>query len=135
MNTRSKNLIIKMCYFKDTEESIEKYFDTALSIFNRGGLASLEQTAMQSIITDCKSPSDIIEKKSDFFKYLKSNGILVQADYNYFSEDNNQYNLLDINDAESEEPNIIRYKAHLNYINILRKNIHYEDLKNVNIFF
>lgn len=129
MNTRSKNLIIKMCYFKDTEESIEKYFDTALSIFNRGGLASLEQTAMQSIITDCKSPSDIIEKKSDFFKYLKSNGILVQADYNYFSEDNNQYNLLDINDAESEEPNIIRYKAHLNYINILRKNIHYEDLK------
>lgn len=120
--------LINLKYFSETREEIEKFFKKAeYLIENKKGMVSLR--AMESILDDCNSVSDIVTKKSSFFHFLDKNKIKEDKNYNYLIEENQQYNLngLDIiqklkEDGIVEEDNdISQILNQFTKINVLRK--------------
>ncbi|WP_020614770.1 hypothetical protein [Sediminispirochaeta bajacaliforniensis] len=72
---------ITLNYFDYTRDDIEFYFKKALEIFDNKHSMWPETTAMQNILNNCRSRSDIIEKKTLFFEFIDNNSItLVNSD-------------------------------------------------------
>lgn len=69
-----KKIILK--YFNHTLNEINTFFDRAESIV-KGDIPLISSvTAMKSITSGCKTPSDVTEKKTEFNRLLVSHGIL-----------------------------------------------------------
>ena len=79
----------------------------------------------------CTTESDVISKKAHFMQMLRSKGIVKQADYNYYSEENRRYNLeeQELIDKYNITAEKMRYIKHLNYVNILRRGEGYTRVK------
>ena len=119
--------LIYLKFFKEIKIKIDAFFEKAINIFEKHGLQDPQNTAMNSILDGCKSTSDIITKKSNFFHLLQNNSILEDNYDDYFTTSNHNYNIEDkqiIDDlSETIEKDDIKYNlTYLNYINILRKN-------------
>jgi hypothetical protein len=93
---------------------------------------------MTSIIDGCKTPADIIEKKTRFFELLNANSILEDDHANYYSIPNHKFNIEDqellkelskITGAEIED--ISTSLKYLNSINIHRNGISDGPFENV----
>lgn len=57
---------IHLKYFSEVKNEIERFFKKAEFIINGEDTLNPSKTAMASIVNGCKTPSDIIEKKSTF---------------------------------------------------------------------
>lgn len=62
---------IKIRYFQDIKEEIEKYFDAAKKIKQGKETLDPSKEAMRIIINSCNDVNGIYRKKADFFAYLK----------------------------------------------------------------
>jgi hypothetical protein len=123
-NTGKK--LIHLKYFREIKDEIERFFKKAEYIVSGKDKANPSKTAMTTIIDGCKSPAEIIEKKTRFFELLRSNSILEDDYSNYYSEYNHRFNLEDQNLLKilSKSTGIVDvsvYLKYLNFINIHRK--------------
>lgn len=133
---KSGKKLIHLKYFPEIKDEIERFFKKAEYIISGNDKANPSKTAMTSIIDGCKSPAEIIEKKTRFYELLKANSILEDDYSNYYSEQNHKFNLEDINllNQLSEKTgieNVSTYLKYLNYINIHRKGISNKGFENV----
>lgn len=133
---KSGKKLIHLKYFPEIKDEIERFFKKAEYIISGNDKANPSKTAMTSIIDGCKSPAEIIEKKTRFYELLKANSILEDDYSNYYSEQNHKFNLEDINllNQLSEKTGIedvSTYLKYLNYINIHRKGISNRGFENV----
>ncbi|MFA0815729.1 MAG: hypothetical protein ACC608_08050 [Anaerofustis sp.] len=124
INKNNNKKIIKFKYFKETKEEIESFFNTAELIIRGQAKLDPSKTAMNSILEGCKSASDIILKKTEFFMELEKKHITIDDYDDYYRKYNHEYNLEDKEYLydESEETHKIRYyKTILSHINVRRK--------------
>lgn len=131
MNLKCKRPIIKIRYFEEVYNEINSFFDKAIDIVEGKEHVSVDNYAMSEIVKGCQSASDVVDKKSKFYKLLRNRGILKEVERNYYADELHEYNL--------ESPEALtkygitddkhRYIKHLNYINILRKGKRFADLK------
>jgi len=133
---KSGKKLIHLKYFPEIKDEIERFFKKAEYIISGNDKANPSKTAMTSIIDGCKSPAEIIEKKTRFYGLLKANSILEDDYSNYYSEQNHKFNLEDLNllNQLSEKTGIedvSAYLKYLNYINIHRKGISDRGFENV----
>lgn len=135
INTKAKKKLINLKYFPDTKEEIEVFFSRAIYLVEGNQKPNPNITAMVSIVNGCKTPSDVIEKKSDFFLLLQANGIEEDNSRDYYNPSNFKYNIInqEILDkvsneiGEDAEPHL----KFLNYISILRKQANESNFENV----
>lgn len=125
INQKGQKKIIKLKYFEESKNEIEGFFKKAVHLIEGNEKPNPTGTAMVSIINGCKSPSDIIEKKSDFYLLLKSNGIEEDTYKEYFNQVNHKYNIVSKEIIEKVSKEIGKdaedYLMPLNYISIHRK--------------
>lgn len=107
----SKNRFVFLKYFTNVKNEIYDFFRAAEDVVSKGVLRE-NSVAMEAIVKGCKTPSDIIDKRTAFFAFLKNN--LIEEDDNssyYIDENNFKYNIEGAEDIHQ----------YLNFINILRK--------------
>lgn len=116
-NANSVSKKIHLRYFAETKKEIHDFFTSAESII--AGKTILNDTvAMKAIINGCDTVSDVKVKEADFFHNLEfSFGIKEDESRDYYSTDNNVYNLesLTTDEAAAESMKFI------SHINKLRK--------------
>ena len=120
--------LIHLKYFTEIKDEIERFFKKAEYIVSGKDKANPSKTAMTSIINGCKTPAEVIEKKTRFYELLRTN--LIQEDNykNYYSEHNYSFNIEDQSllselSRKYEIENVSSYLKYLNFINIHRKGI------------
>lgn len=133
---KSGKRLIHLKYFPEIKDEIERFFKKAEYIISGNDKANPSKTAMTSIIDGCKSPAEIIEKKTRFYELLKTNSILEDDYSNYYSEQNHKFNLedlglLNILSEKTGIDDVSTYLKYLNYINIHRKGISDRGFENV----
>jgi hypothetical protein len=96
INDNSGQSLISLRYFKDNYDEILRFFAKAEQIVAGTDRLTLAHPAMVSIVNGCKSPSDVVTRKSIFFRLLKNNDILEDEYQSYFSDENHKYNISDL---------------------------------------
>ncbi|MEZ4938575.1 MAG: hypothetical protein R2799_13375 [Crocinitomicaceae bacterium] len=91
INQANKDKIIQLKYFSETEKEIHDFFHVATLIIENKKSLDPSKTAMKEITNGCKSKSDIIIKKTYFFNNLKTSGIHLEEEKNYY--ENHEYNI------------------------------------------
>ena len=86
---------IHLKYFEENKKGVEDFFYAAEMTLKNRGSVDPSKTAMLSILNGCKSPSDIINKKTKFFSDLTVKGIKIEEPIDYYAN-------VDLN-IESEE--------------------------------
>ena len=88
-----KERYIEFRYFADVKREIHDYYRAAEEVV-RDGILKKKECAMAEIIKGCSSPSDIINKRTKFFTFLKNNHIEEdEIDSYYTNEENYKYNI------------------------------------------
>ncbi len=140
INTSGRNnkrkTIIHLKYFKEVRYVIEGFFEKAIHIYEGQDRQNPSNSAMASILHGCKSISDIISKKTNFFLLLKNNGILEDEFAEYFSPENHKYNIEDKSLIESlsltvGNKDIGNNLKNLNYVRIHRRGNQNNNLENI----
>lgn len=135
INQKSKHKLIKLKYFKDVKNDIEKFFTKAKHLLEGNEKLNPSGTAMASILNGCNTASDVLEKKSDFYTHLKSKSIEEDEYKDYFDIDNHKYNIVnqDIVDKVSKELNKDAgpFLKLLNYVSIRRKEANSNNFDNI----
>ncbi len=83
---KKQKKLVDLRYFTDTQEETSRFFYVAEKIIKREDSATPENTAMESICKGCTTVSDILRKKTAFESNLKTMGISLQADLDYYSK-------------------------------------------------
>ena len=86
--------IISLKYFPDTVDEIESFFLSAESILKGEKKLLPWKTAMKKIVDSCKSPSDVVALKVDFYSKLENLGIELQ-EFDYDVNEYADYNVVD----------------------------------------
>lgn len=124
---QTKKKVIKLKYFQETKNQILGYFTTAENIVEKKQFFNSD-TAMELIIRNCKTRSDITGKQADFFLLLKKLGIEEESKTDFFEEENYKYNIdfgklsskFNINET-IEKSKVDIYSNIMQHINVLRK--------------
>lgn len=124
INSTARKRLIQLFYFKEVKEEVENFF-TAAQLLVEGKISpDPSKTAMNLIVKGCNSPSDIVEKKADFYRNLTSLGIFEGETIEYYDTSNHKYNIMDVDTIKSlssqlgfDVTNNLRL---LNYISIHR---------------
>lgn len=85
---------ISLKYFPETMEEIESFFSSAESILKGEKKLLPWKTAMKKIVDSCKSPSDVVALKVDFYSKLEKLGILLQ-EFDYEINEYSDFNVVD----------------------------------------
>jgi hypothetical protein len=91
---RQGKKLISLWYLKSTKNDIDGFFETASNILSRNSIPDPHATAMSNILKDCKTLSDVSDKKTWFYNLLKKNDILEEDHFEYYSEEVRQYNIV-----------------------------------------
>jgi ribosomal protein S13 len=91
INLNSKTKKIKLKYFQETEKDIINFFHVASLIIDGTTSLNPSKTAMKEIVNGCSTKSDIIVKRNKFFIDLKTAGIAIEEDKDYY--ENCRYNI------------------------------------------
>lgn len=75
---------IELKYFVETEKEIHKFFHVAGLIMENKVSLDPSKTAMKEIVNGCSAKSDVITKRNKFFIDLKTSGIHLEEDRNYY---------------------------------------------------
>lgn len=126
VNLKASKTIITLKYFSPIKDEIEHFFTKAEYIVRGQARPIPNITAMNSIIDGCKSASDVLAKKTDFYYLIKTHNITEDDNKGYYEADNYKYNIEDIQtlQAFAKEKNIEDANDDLkllNYVNILRR--------------
>jgi hypothetical protein len=76
---------IHIKYFPETKQEVDSIFNAAEHLFKERRFADPSRTAMQHLLSDCKSRSDIIAKRAMFYSLLDRNNITQEADLDYYN--------------------------------------------------
>lgn len=135
INLKAQKKLIKLKYFEEVKNDIENFFTKARYLFEGNEKPNPNVTAMVTILNGCKTASDILEKKSDFYTLLKSFGIEEDNYKDYFNPDNHNYNIVSqaIIDKVSEEigKDAEPFLKFLNFISIRRKEANSNNFENI----
>lgn len=135
INLKAKKKLIKLKYFEDVKNDIEGFFTKAKYLLEGNEKPNPDVTAMVSILNGCEKASDILEKKSDFYTFLKSKSIEEDNFSAYFEIENHEYNIVsqDIIDKVSEEieKDATPFLRFLNYVSIRRKEANSNNFENI----
>lgn len=85
--------LIELKFFSETKTEIENYFLSAQN--NLEKRLPIESSAMENILKNCCSPSDVLIKKSKFYSLLSQYNIKEDLYDKYWAEENEAYNLID----------------------------------------
>ena len=124
INRKSTKKLIQLRYLNNVKTEMDGFFTKAKYIKEGKERLSPKGTAMNSIVEGCNEPSDIEDKKSDFYLLLKTNDIKEDETIDYFNDSNFAYNI--INQAQSDilskemEHDISEHLRTLNLISIKR---------------
>lgn len=125
INQKSKKKLIRLKYFSEVRDRVERFFTKAEYIVRGQDKPDPRTTAMLTVIEGCKNSSDVNEKKTEFYEFLKRNGITEEPGPTVSDKDNFKYNIIDLQTIQdlSEElgQDISENISALNYISILRK--------------
>jgi len=139
INIKATRKLIKLKYFTEVRYQIEGFFTKAKYLVEGNVSPDPTTTAMVSIVNGCKSPSYVIEKKSDFYVLLKSLGFEEDTYDEYYSDYNNKYNVIsqEIDKRVSEEigEDAGQYLKFLNYISIHRGEANENNFENIGDIF
>ncbi|MNU46056.1 hypothetical protein D3C71_349100 [compost metagenome] len=135
INNKKANRI-KLKYFHDVNDEIERFFKKAEHIVEGKEKVNPKVTAMMSIIQGCETRADVVSKKAELFQNLKTSGIFEDDFSDYFDEKYHEYNIIDqtIIDSIQEKLNIDNpadYLKFLNFVSIQRKEKKEENFENV----
>jgi len=123
---KTNKRLIHLKYFSEVKNEIEGFFKKAEYIVQGRDKANPSKTAMTTILDGCKTPADVVVKKSNFYEFLKRN-LILEDDYpNYYSTHNHKYNIEDqdlLKDLSKKigVDDLSSYLKYLNFINIHRK--------------
>ncbi|MDP1624213.1 MAG: hypothetical protein Q8L64_00435 [bacterium] len=135
INDKAKKVIVRLEYFKEVKDEIENFFTKAEYIVEGKDRLNPRNTAMASVVDGCKSPSDVLSKKSDFYVFIKNNGIYESKPNNYYAQANYKYNIIDSQTIESVSGelqfDITEYLDFLNYVNIQRQKENLNSFENI----
>jgi hypothetical protein len=81
----SKEAKIHIKYFPETKQEVDSIFSAAEHLFKERRYADPSRTAMQHLLSDCKSRSDIIAKRGMFYSLLDRYNITQEADLDYYN--------------------------------------------------
>lgn len=76
---------ILLKYFPETKQEVDSIFSAAEHIFKERRFADPSRTAMQHLLSGCKSRSDIIAKRGMFYSLLDRYKITEEADRDYYN--------------------------------------------------
>lgn len=76
---------IHIKYFPETKQEVDSIFTAAEHLFKERRFADPSRTAMQHLLSDCKSRSDIIAKRGMFYSLLDRYNITQEADLDYYN--------------------------------------------------
>lgn len=79
----SKNPIIKLRYFSETYEEIERYFAAARAIVDKGQIHAESGSAMKFIVSKCKEVYDVDAMQGHLIEQLSKLGIKIDSDSNF----------------------------------------------------
>ncbi|WP_299549777.1 hypothetical protein [Seonamhaeicola sp.] len=91
INQNNGKRIVQLKYFEETKNEIIKFFHVASLIIEGKMRLDPTKTAMKEIINDCKSKSDVIVKRNKFFIDLKTSGIQLEENKDYY--ENSEFNI------------------------------------------
>jgi hypothetical protein len=135
INQKAQKKLIKLKYFEEVKNDIENFFTKARYLFEGNEKPNPNITAMVSILNGCKTASDILEKKSDFYTLLKSNSIEEDNYDEYFNPDNHGYNIVSQEIIEKVSKEIGKeaepFLKFLNYVSIRRKEANSNNFENI----
>lgn len=124
VNTANKKeKLISLKLFPEVKDEIDDYYKCAERIVDGKGGNSF-QPAMKSIISGCKSVSDIQDKLTDLYRMLQLQyGITIENKTNYLNGEDLQYNLEGavLSDYPSADPNNFEGYQYCSHINVIRK--------------
>jgi hypothetical protein len=127
---------IKLKYFQEVKDEIERFFKKAEYIVEGKDKANPRITAMMSIVDGCSSKADVVSKKAEFYRQLGLAGINEDNFSDYFNERYHRYNIVDqgvleslSNDLDIEDPS--QYLRFLNFVSIQRKDASENNFDNI----
>lgn len=85
--------LIHLRYFPDTKVEIENFFTTAETLFSNNSVIRPDETAMISILKDCKASIDITNKCNSLFYFLEKNKICLEAKNDFYAQKYIEFNL------------------------------------------
>lgn len=137
INQKAKRKIIHLKYFRESKNEIEGFFTKAKYLVEGSRIPNPRVTAMVTIVNGCKKPSDVLEKKSDFYTLIRSHTIEEDNYGRYFDEENYKYNIVsqDLIDKISKEidKDSNDYLNFLNYISIHRREANPNNFENIRV--
>lgn len=130
INRGNKKTRINLYYFAETKKELDSYFDSAERIVKQLDFLDPTKEAMQQIVNNCKTPSDVQMKRTAFWGKLSDKNI-KQLDYDFYDVDNERNSKFNLEDEKviykyseawrESQDNIHRSLKVLSHINILRK--------------
>lgn len=134
INQKAGKRIINFKYFPEIKSEIDGFFTKAKYLVENSTPPNPKTTAMVTLVNGCQKPSDIMEKKSDFFSLLNTFHITIDTFDKYFVEENHKYNIInqEIIDKISNEidRDANEYLEPLNFVAIQRKDASTYDFEN-----
>lgn len=134
---QSKNgkKIIHLCYFTETLNEINDYFEQAEKIIRRSKMADPSKAAMHSLINGISEPSAIAERRAEFDHLLKIHGI-EHDDFSYNLSNNKGNYCIDYETFVKDKDDVTANKIYsdltlLNWIYIKRNKRHIESFANI----
>lgn len=126
VNKKAQKRLIKLKYFREVKEEVNRYFDKAEEIVMKKEMLDPKISAMDEIVKGCKKASEVILKRTEFFQFFEEKNIHECQITDYYEENNYKYNIEDAATleyfSETYDPQKIKMSVKfLNYINILRK--------------
>lgn len=86
VNSKASNKAkIHIKYFPETKQEVDSIFSAAEHLFKERRYTDPSRTAMQHLLSDCKSRSDIIAKRGIFYSLLDRFNITQEADIDYYN--------------------------------------------------
>lgn len=123
INGKARKTLISLYYFAETEKEVRDYFAIAEEIVRGRKRVDPSKTAMQYIVTNTQSASDVKSMETTFFHDLQIGGIALDRQENYYDRQHYELNIEQsdfvISDSFTEE-DVGRKLKLLNYVNIKR---------------
>lgn len=108
-----QRILIHLRYFPDTKVEIEKFFTTAETLFSNNSVIRPGETAMISILKDCKAAIDITNKYNSLFYFLEKNKIYLETKNDFYAQKYNEFNLESKEFAGTPEEKNIRLLSNI----------------------
>lgn len=108
-----QRILIHLRYFPDTKVEIEKFFTTAETLFSNNSVIRPGETAMISILKDCKAAIDITNKCNSLFYFLEKNKIYLETKNDFYAQKYIEFNLESKEFAGTPEEKNIRLLSNI----------------------